>query len=303
MKYNSLFCVRQLSLSCALFFLGSSVLLLGSSARNAFAAAPVYDGTVSPQQLQQAMSADKSLAERLDRLERGNEAIMQMLTRLDALQQDVRRINGSTDEQNHRVEEMKQRQHELYLDIDRRITKLEEMLSKMGGSASVTPSNTMAPGNVAGSGSAAVIANTAPVGNAASAGSAFSGNSELELQAYDRAFNLLKNQKYALAIPSFQAFLQSFPNAKLADKAQYWLGEANYVQRKYSDALDEFTKFINTYPDSSKLPDAKYKIGMSQNALGDKKLAIETLEGVVSNYPKSSAARVAKKQLQDWKGG
>jgi len=298
MRYNSLLRVRQSSLLRALFVFIASVSLALLSALDAFAAAPVYDGTVSPQRLQQALDADKSLAERLERLERGNDAIMQMLNRLDALQQEVRRLSGAAEEQAHRVDTMEQRQHELYLDIDRRLSKLEEMVAK---GAPVSSAPVSAPTGTAAS-------QTGSAANAASSGSnvannAFSSNNSLEVEAYDRAFNLLKNQKYALAIPSFQAFLQSFPNAQLADKAQYWLGEANYIQRKYSDAIDEFTKFINTYPNSSKLPDAKLKLGMSQNAMGDKKLAIETLQEVIDHHPKSTAARMAKKRLESWKGG
>jgi len=269
---------------------------------NVFAAAPVYDGTVSPQKLQQALEADKSLSARLDRLERGNDAILQMLNRLDALQQEVRRLSGGVEEQAHRVETMKSRQHELYLDLDRRISKLEDQITRMGGVSSAVPSNTS--GALTTRNSATTVGNAAAstAGNSASTTTSFS-NSDLEMEAYNNAFNLLKNQKYALAIPSFKAFLQSFPNAKLADKAQYWLGEANYIQRKYSDAIDEFSKFIATYPTSSKLPDAKLKLGMAQKALGDKKLAIEILQGVIKEYPQSTAARMAKKSLQSWKGG
>lgn len=291
MRYNSLLRARELKLLRALFVYGVGVFGAGFIMANAFAAAPVYDGTVSPQKLQQAIDADKSLAERLERLERGNDAILQMLTRLDALQQDVRRISGNVEELTHRVETMKQRQHELYLDIDRRLTKLEEQGGKGGAALSQAPATT--PGATTGQQPAA--------GTAAAATASF--GDDLETEAYDRAFNLLKNQKYALAIPSFQAFLQSFPNAKLADKAQYWLGEANYIQRKYSDAIDEFSKFINTYPKSSKLPDAKLKLGLAQKAMGDKKLATETLQDVIDNYPSSTAARMAKKRLLSWKGG
>lgn len=297
MRYDSLFCAREPGLLRALFIFSASIFLLGSSflfgASVVYARAPVYDGTVSPEKLQQAISADKDLAARLDRLERGNAAMLEMLKRLDTLQQDVRNISGSAEEQAHRVDTMKKRQHELYLDIDRRLSKLEQMLSnnKMGSAAPPLPT-----------GKPMGQANAAPGAKPAASATSFS-DTQLEMDAYNRAFDYLKRQKYALAIPSFQAFLQSFPNAKLADKAQYWLGEANYIQRKYADAIDEFTKFINSYPSSSKLPDARLKLGMSQKALGDTKLAIETLETVVQQHPKSTAARMAKKRLQLWKGG
>jgi len=302
MRYNSLFCAQKPLLLRALFVLGASVFVASFSVAGAFAAAPVYDGTVSPQKLNQALEADKSLAARLEKLERGNDAILQMLTRLDALQQDVRRLNGSSEEQAHRLETMKQRQHELYLDIDRRISKLEDAISRMNGSASAMPSNTPAP---SANSNSRVMSLGQPAATTAStsAGPVGGASETLEMQAYDQAFNYLKTRKYALAIPSFQAFLESFPNAKYADKAQYWLGEANYIQRKYSDAIDEFSKFIKSYPKSSKLPDAKLKLGMAQKAVGDKKLAIEILQEVIDSYPKSTAARMAKKRLQVWKGG
>jgi tol-pal system protein YbgF len=126
-------------------------------------------------------------------------------------------------------------------------------------------------------------------------------DAEQERQAYERAFELLKQGRYDLAVAAFKAFVQSYPNGQYADNAQYWLGEANYVQRQFKDALKEFQAVVNNHPSSPKRPDAMLKMGYTYQELGDLDQARMTLNDVISNYPASTAARLAQKRLQDLK--
>ncbi len=60
---------------------------------------------------------------------------------------------------------------------------------------------------------------------------------------------------------AFQKFLSDFPASSLADNAQYWLGEAYYVNQIYPDAESAFQRVVEKYPQSRKLADALLKIG------------------------------------------
>ena len=60
--------------------------------------------------------------------------------------------------------------------------------------------------------------------------------------SYQAAFNLLKDGQYDRAIAAFQKFLAAYPDSPLADNAQYWLGEALYVNKTYPEALAAFAE-------------------------------------------------------------
>ena len=124
---------------------------------------------------------------------------------------------------------------------------------------------------------------------------------QLQREAYDRAFNLLKDGRYELAIASFKAYLETYPNADYADNAQYWLGEANYAQRRYDVALQEFNKVLDNYPKSSKRADAMLKMGFSYQELGKTEDAEAVLGNIITMFPDTTAARLAQKRIQDLK--
>jgi tol-pal system protein YbgF len=222
---------------------------------------------------------------------------------------------------------MQKQQKDLYTDIDRRLQKLEQG-SKSNSGVPVSPAPTFAnPGGSGTSGTSRSITTTpvpvrpasglggqagdsqasptaagTPANVAPQAAPSASSMSEVEQNvarsAYERAFNLLKQRRYKLAITSFKAFLETYPDASYADNAQYWLGEANYADREYKVALSEFEKVISTYPNSPKRADALLKIGYTYAELGNKKKALDTLSTIVSSYPGSTAARLAQKRIK-----
>ncbi len=85
--------------------------------------------------------------------------------------------------------------------------------------------------------------------------------------AYQAAFGMLKDGQYDRAIAAFQKFLVAYPASSLAENAQYWLGEAYYVNKAFPDAQSAFQRVIDKYPQSRKRPDALLKIGYCQYEL------------------------------------
>jgi tol-pal system protein YbgF len=118
-----------------------------------------------------------------------------------------------------------------------------------------------------------------------------------EKSSYQSAFNLLMDRKYDQAKDAFRVFLTKYPRSRLADNAQYWLAEANYVTRNFDVAQTEFNKVIRVHPGSPKVSDAMLKIGYIQYEKKQWSAAKGTLNSVVQRYPNSTASQLAKKRL------
>lgn len=118
-----------------------------------------------------------------------------------------------------------------------------------------------------------------------------------EQAAYDSAFELLKQSRYNDAIIEFRSMISEFPNGALVDDAQYWIGEAYYVTRDFDNALDAFQAVVNRYSDSQRVPEALLKLGYVQAELGQTEDARRTLNQVISQYPGSRVAISAETRL------
>lgn len=279
-------------------FLTLAVLtLISGIPQTAYAAAPVVDATTQG-------PAFKDLQNRLKRVENrlNNQGLVELMGRFEQMQREMQKIIGDLEVQSHQLRTLQKQQKDLYADIDRRLRKLEQ---GSGSSVPVTPAPVSGGGvpvtpvpvsPVAGQAVTQQQSTTAPAQTQQTTMSEVERN--VARSAYERAFNLLKQKRYDLAITSFQAFLETYPYASYADNAQYWLGEANYANKKYEVALSEFQKVLSKYPNSPKRADAMLKIGYTYAELGNKKMAMHTLNTIVSSYPGSTAAKLAEKRIK-----
>ena len=115
---------------------------------------------------------------------------------------------------------------------------------------------------------------------------------------YSQAFDALKAGSYSVAITGFKDFLQSYPGSPLAENAQYWLGEAYYVNHDYDSAAGAFRTVLKKWPDSRKAPDALLKLGYSQYEQKQYQAARVTLGEVTRRYPGTDSARLAAARLK-----
>jgi tol-pal system protein YbgF len=252
----------------------------------------------------QAQQAPQSVEARLTRIEHilDNKALVDMLMRLDSLQTEVQTLRGDLETLTHEMEGTKQRQRDLYLDVDRRLRQVEVAASQSHAPAApaapATPASAPAVGGQPPAASLSTPVTPAMVAGAAAAAAPATVDPAAERAAYEKAFNSLKEGQYDQAISEFQGFLSNYPKGDYTDNAQYWLGEANYVTRRFKQAEQEFLKVINQFPDSSKVSDASLKLGYTYYELGDWAAARKTLENVVSHYPNTTVARLADNRLQ-----
>ncbi len=287
--------------------------VLAASISALTAPAAVADTQGAPVVTVTGQAAGSSLEARVTKLERvlDGQALADLMTRIQRLQEDVQKLRGDLEVQGNDINGIKQRQRDLYLDIDRRLQQLETATanakaapatSQSPQAALPVPGVTPAPG--AGAPMPAMGSTAAPTAVPAPATAmptTPAANPDQEQAAYQKAFNLLKDGHYDDAIAAFHDMLSTYPGGKLEDNAQYWIGEAHFAARRFREAATEFGKVINNYPQSPKVPDAMLKLGFSYYELADWSKARDTLEQLKGRYPQSTAAQLADRRLQKMK--
>jgi len=271
-----------MNLRPAAAFLAMAVCVLLSA--GTFAQAPVVDA--------------RELDERLKRLERlfDSGALFKLVEEMDSLATEVRELRGQVEALSHRIEQMEERQRQLYLDADQRLQRIESAAPAQAAGSSpqpgappatpTTPTQTATPGQIPPA--------TAP---AAGTSDATGVDPFAEQQAYQSAFDLLKSGRYDEAALAFQQFIAEFPTGSYADNAQYWLGETFYITRQFQQAVQEFERLVSTHPTSQKLTHALLKIGYSHDELGNLEEAERVLSELIERHPQSAAAGLARKRL------
>jgi tol-pal system protein YbgF len=205
---------------------------------------------------------------RLIRIERvlENESLISLAQDIASLRTEVQTLLGDTETLRYELDNQSDRQRDLYVDLDQRLSAIEAAQSRQASMPS---------------------------------GPAVGGDATLtDAQAYDAAFARIQQQDWVGAQAAFEGFLVAYPVSQRRSNAQYWLGETLYAQLDFRAALAEFQKVLDQYPQSSKMPDALLKIGFSNYELGNSDRAREALLRVVREYPDTSAAGEAEKRLQ-----
>lgn len=251
-----------------------------------------------------------NLESRLSRVERlvDNQGLLDLANRVDELQREVQRLQGQIDEQQHAINEMSARRQRLAArppaaavapPAAEAASDALPPISARPGEATAQPRN--APATNEGMPESPAVDAAAPPGQPPSQVAANAPSAPIAADAdssYDAAFNSLKIGKYDDAIAQFNDFLVTYPDSPRADSAQYWLGEAYYVNKQYDPAITEYQKLIAAYPDSQKVSQAMLKTGFCEAELGNREKARATLEEVKQRFPGTTSARMAEDRLQ-----
>jgi tol-pal system protein YbgF len=210
--------------------------------------------------------------------------------RLDEEQASERELRGRIEQLEHDNDALAKQQRDLYGDLNKRLAA-GGAGAAVGGAAGLAASddgNNGSAASTAGSGNAAT--------NAASGGGA--APSSVEQAVYNQAFDALKAGSYSIAITGFKDFMAHYPASPLAENAQYWLGEAYYVNHDYDPASNAFRTVLKKWPNSRKAPDALLKLGFTQFAQGQYPAARATLTDVTRRFPGTDAAKLASERLR-----
>jgi tol-pal system protein YbgF len=116
---------------------------------------------------------------------------------------------------------------------------------------------------------------------------------------YDLAMENFRAREHGQAVLDFMDFIGKHPQHPLAPSAQYWIGEAYYVQRDYRQAVIEFERAVDMAPSSPTAADALLKIGMAHTNLRENSRAQQAWQRVVQDYPASESAGKARALLRE----
>lgn len=225
--------------------------------------------------------------------------LYELLNRIEQVEQELRQLRGDLEIYRYRQENQTQRLESL----EQRL----QALDGQGGGVALSPPplqelrESVTPGGPP----AAVVPPTYPEQPPVTEpGSPFperppgAAAPADEQTAYEAAFGMLREGRYEQAIDAFQNFLNAYPGSNLADDAQYWLGEAYYINRDFDKAKTALLAVGTNYPQSDKLPDTLLRLGFVYEELGDRRRAREVWQKLVQAYPDSQAASLAQRRLQ-----
>lgn len=286
-----------------------AVLSLGLAAQSVAQEAP----TGKPAKLSKSASipAPPTIEERVGRLERliNGQGLVDILLRIDNLQKNVQNIQGDNEVQMHKLDELRKRQRELYIDVDRRLLQLERKQTTQAPVAVKTPrsaaksraTEAAVPISKSVPATTVTVAGGKPTNvtrTAVATKAAPKVQQETEQQVYQKAFDLLRELRYDKAGLAFRSFIEKYPDGRYAHIAQYWLAESSYAQRDFKTAIADYQKLIDNYPGSPKRAEAMLKIGYSYYELKDYPKAQAMLERLLVSYPSTTEAGQAQNLLQ-----
>ena len=251
------------------------------------------------------------------------------LVLIEELRSQLQKLRDQFEVQKFELEKLRRRQRELYDDLDERLRREERLTSAMpqppaSGNAAMTaesspdlPSGTVVQSvtqssqTQVGKAADATLPDTIVVGTASreivtsESASTQEGRrnttqsvSISEEDAYDQAFDLLKESRYADAAVQFSQFIRRFPKSELNDDAWYWIGEARYVTREFDASMRAFETVISHFTNSPRIPASHLKIGYIQYENGAYDDARKTLDYVLDAYPTHRVAVSAKARLK-----
>jgi len=206
---------------------------------------------------------------------------------LQVLQDEVRRLNGIVEEQNHRIERLSQEHRERYIELDQRILEL-------GQGPSASPGDPLAEGG-----------QTLPAQGVPGAAS----GPLTEREAYNAAIQIVgearslpaaeSRPQFARALAMFRDLIRKHPNGEQTPNAFYWIGEMQLALDELELARQAFAQIVLLYDDHPKVPEALYKLGVVYHQLGDLDRAREHLNRVIGEHPASTAAGLASAYLSE----
>jgi tol-pal system protein YbgF len=244
--------------------------------------------------------------------------------RVTALEEEVRRLNGTIEELNFQILQMQEQIRRMQEDNEFRFQQLEERRSDAAGSPSrqgQARSDRPAPG-----GGSATAGSTPPAaadaqtrtfgtitfdekGNPRGAGIAEPAPDSAQVAAlprtddpdelYRNAYDYVLSGDYAMAEAAFREHIERFPDDPRTADARFWLGEAVLAQDRYRDAAEIFLAANQAYPNAAKAPDMLLKLGVALAAMNQRDIACATFVEIAQRYPNASAAlqrRVAEEK-------
>ena len=115
---------------------------------------------------------------------------------------------------------------------------------------------------------------------------------------FNQAMDDYLGNNLELAIEGFQEFVEKFPEAPDAAKAQFYIGQSYFDQRRYKEAIAAYAKVISDYKSSEWVGQAYFSQGGAHEALKQQGAARAAYQNVIKLFPGSTEALMAQQRLK-----
>ncbi|MET1255772.1 tol-pal system protein YbgF [Aliikangiella maris] len=229
---------------------------------------------------QSQLSVEQRLQYLEQQLQTKTQLQAQMNQQLSALQDEVKELRGLVEEHGYQLNQIQERQRDLYRDIENRLSALPRTAVPTAQSSppSTTAKTTRQP-------SQSVTTPTA------------SGS---ERDAFEAAFKLVRNRQYSEAIKGFEEFLTQYPQGSFSDNARFWIGQVYFAQSNLVEAEKQFNLLRQDFPESTKLSTALLKLAEIKTKQGNWEEAKSLYNEIINNYG-GAQQQLARKGLQELK--
>jgi TolA-binding protein len=201
----------------------------------------------------------------------GSDLVAQLLTRVDALEEQVRQLRGRIDETQNQL----QRQNE---DLSKRIDDLAFQINPQGARSGAPPGSPVLPPSV-GQGPAAALPVPPPVPRPATPPGP--RPAELALQEGNAA---LARRDYPAAEAAAREVLANRTSPRAYD-AQFLLAQALAGERQFPQAAVAYDDVYNRARTGSHAQDARLGLAAQLTAINEKKAACDVLSRMSSEFP------------------
>jgi len=205
---------------------------------------------------------------------------------LDRIRRDILMLTGMIENQGYEVQQSSLKLQEKIDELTQRVLVIEAKLN-------ITPpgekQKAAAANNAGGNSSAAIAASSEPA-------------ADDPKELYRQARKLISDGNTVDGRRLFVTFIQKFPNHRLTDDAQYWIGESYLNEKNFHQAVMEFQKVVDKYKKTGDMiAPALAKLGDSFRMLGMNEDARLFYQEVIAQYPKSDSAERARAALKKMK--
>ena len=200
-------------------------------------------------------------------------SLLDLLTQIESLNQELRKLRGQSEELEHNLQDAKNRQKDFYVDLDTRMRHFEAAESAAQAATSQKATDL------------SVVEDIAAVENS----------------AYEVVYAYYKAANYQKVLESSREFLKKFPDSIRVPNVHYLMGDAYFSLDDFKKSIASYQVVVSKFETSPNVPDAWLNIAACQQQLKDMASAKKTLKLLISKYPDSKAAKKAKQRLSSLK--
>ena len=115
---------------------------------------------------------------------------------------------------------------------------------------------------------------------------------------YNNALRDYNAGKMDLAQQEFGDYVKFYPNTDLAGNATFYLAEMAYRAGNYQEAVKDYDQVLQQFPGGNKAAAAQLKKGFALLELGDRAGGTRELNSLIRRFPRSNEAAQARERLR-----